>query len=116
MNTRTESTIDCRIGERLKSFRKAAGLSQKELATQIGVSFQQIQKYESGGNRIAAGRLWQLSDILKVKMQRFFEEDEKKKWEENIKINDVQTTTFLRRYYKLQPRARSALLDFLESL
>lgn len=114
MITGRESTMDCYIGKRIKAYRKAAGLSQKELAKKIGVSFQQLQKYESGENRVSAGRLWQISDSLNVEVIHFFSEEEEKK--EKIMVNDIQTRHFLRHYYKLQPRARMALLDFLESI
>ncbi len=112
MNTRTESTIDGSIGKKIKFFRKMANLSQKKLANQIGVSFQQLQKYESGENRITAGRLWVISTILKVEMEVFCSDIGREK----VFVNDVQTTNFLRRYYKLQPESRIALLCFLNTM
>ncbi|MHA1540727.1 MAG: helix-turn-helix domain-containing protein [Alphaproteobacteria bacterium] len=111
MNTRTESTIDRYIGERIKFFRKNSRMSQKQLAGEIGVSFQQLQKYESGENRITAGRLYKVSKILEISMEVFCD----KKEEEKIFINDIQTTRFLRSYYKLQPQSKITLLSFIES-
>jgi transcriptional regulator with XRE-family HTH domain len=49
------------------------GMPQKELAKQLGISFQQVQKYESGANRISASKLWQLCDVLDVVPGYFFE-------------------------------------------
>lgn len=48
-------------------------MPQKELAKQLGISFQQVQKYESGANRISASKLWQLCDVLDVSPGYFFE-------------------------------------------
>lgn len=60
------------IAARLKSARKLAGLNQKELAAKLEVSPQQIQKYESGENRISAGRLWQVAEVLGLQPSYFF--------------------------------------------
>lgn len=69
----TQSTeIDRRVGERLRVFRLARGYTQKDVAERVGLSFQQVQKYEQGLNRITAGRLWQLASILEVDIQDFF--------------------------------------------
>jgi transcriptional regulator with XRE-family HTH domain len=57
---------DAEVGRRVRAQRLARGLSQTELGTKIGVSFQQLQKYENGGNRIGAGRLERIAEALKV--------------------------------------------------
>lgn len=72
-NMRTATAVDAFVGAQLKGLRKSAGLSQTELANQIGVTFQQVQKYERGTNRIGASRLWGLCKVLDVKPDRFFE-------------------------------------------
>ena len=64
--------IDFQVGVRLKARRKTLGISQKQLANCVGVSFQQLQKYESGTNRIGAGRLFQLAQALQVSVEYFF--------------------------------------------
>ena len=64
---------DIHVGRRLMKFRRERGLSQSELARAIGVSFQQVQKYEAGTNRIAASRLWSAAQMLNVEIQVFFE-------------------------------------------
>jgi len=66
------SDIDVRIGALLKQYRKKAGFSQEKLAEALGITFQQIQKYENGVNRIAAGRLYEMSNILNIPVQSFF--------------------------------------------
>ncbi len=61
-----------KLGKKLKKIRIENGIKQKQLALKLGISFQQLQKYESGENRITAGRLWQISQILQVEIQSFF--------------------------------------------
>jgi transcriptional regulator with XRE-family HTH domain len=74
MAKRADAT-DTYVGERIKALRTAAGLSQTELGNRIGVTFQQVQKYEKGGNRVAAGRLAQIADLLDAKITDFFPQD-----------------------------------------
>ena len=63
---KTKNELDQRVGERLRSRRLKMGLSQTELGAAAGVSFQQIQKYEKGANRISAGRMVQFAERLGV--------------------------------------------------
>ena len=65
--------IDKKIGEKIKQIRKSLGLSQIELAERVGVSFQQIQKYEKGASKISAFRLHQISEALGTDIATFFE-------------------------------------------
>ena len=65
--------IDIEIGKRLRQARVAAGLTQTELGVQLGISFQQIQKYEKGRNRIGGGRLYKIARLLGVKITYFFD-------------------------------------------
>lgn len=65
--------IDLHLGKRLRSRRRLLGLSQEKLGGMVGVRFQQIQKYESGANRISAARLWQLSEALEVPIGYFYD-------------------------------------------
>ncbi|CAA2161228.1 hypothetical protein MBRA_06388 [Methylobacterium brachiatum] len=72
-NTQKHATeADRTIGGRIATIRAAQGLSQTSLGAAIGVSFQQVQKYEKGRNRIGAGRLQQIADQLKVPVETFF--------------------------------------------
>jgi len=65
--------IDQHVGSRLRMRRKMLGMSQEQLAGALGISHQQVQKCERGANRIAAGRLQQISHILQVPVAFFFE-------------------------------------------
>jgi transcriptional regulator with XRE-family HTH domain len=66
--------IDVHVGSRLKLRRTMIGMTQEKLGEQLGVTFQQIQKYEKGANRIGASRLQEISRILDVPVAYFFED------------------------------------------
>jgi transcriptional regulator with XRE-family HTH domain len=66
--------IDVHVGARVRLRRTLLGLSQEKLGEAIGLTFQQVQKYERGANRIGASRLWELSGVLDVPVQFFFGE------------------------------------------
>ncbi|HUH10252.1 MAG TPA: helix-turn-helix transcriptional regulator [Brevundimonas sp.] len=71
MNRRTQD-IDAVVGLRMAARRAALGLSQTALAVQLGVSFQQVQKYEKGANRVSASRLHQVATVLGCSVADFF--------------------------------------------
>ena len=64
------STVDKAIGLRLKAFRQQRGLSQTDIGNKLGVSFQQVQKYERGVNRLAGSRLVIVCEVLQVKPEQ----------------------------------------------
>lgn len=66
--------IDAHVGQRITIRRKLLNLSQETLAKKLGVTFQQVQKYEKGKNRISASRLWDYSQILGVEINYFFQD------------------------------------------
>ncbi len=66
--------VDLHVGNRLRMRRTLLGLSQEKLGEAIGLTFQQVQKYERGLNRIGASRLWDISKILDVPISFFFED------------------------------------------
>ncbi len=65
--------VDVHVGHTLRIIRKRAGVSQTALAMQLGLSFQQVQKYERGSNRISASKLWEISQFLHVTVNAFYE-------------------------------------------
>jgi len=65
--------VDVHVGSQLKHRRMLLGLSQERLADELGITFQQVQKYEKGFNRIGASRLWDLSQVLGVSVAYFYE-------------------------------------------
>ncbi len=66
--------VDVHVGSRIQLRRTLLGMSQTELGEASGVTFQQIQKYERGANRVSASRLWRLAIALDVPLQYFFDE------------------------------------------
>lgn len=70
---RSANAVDRRIGQRLKTRRLELGISQERLADLLGVTFQQIQKYEKGVNRVAASRLFDIAAALDVPIAHFFD-------------------------------------------
>lgn len=70
---RTATEVDAFVGSQLRALRKTAQLSQTDLAKRVGVTFQQIQKYERGSNRIGASRLWDFCKVLEVAPGHFFD-------------------------------------------
>lgn len=69
--------VDVHVGARIRLMRKQQGLSQVDLANAIGKTFQQVQKYERGSNRVAASTLYRIAEFLKVNIEDFFEGLEK---------------------------------------
>ena len=71
--TKHPDPVDVYVGGRIKLCRKLLGLSMQAVAKELGLSFQQVQKYEKGANRMGAGRLYALSVILDVPVSFFFD-------------------------------------------
>lgn len=69
---REPEDLDVRIGQMIRAMRTAKGWSQDDLATRVGLSFQQIQKYETGGSRILASKLYELATVFGVDVAQFF--------------------------------------------
>jgi transcriptional regulator with XRE-family HTH domain len=65
--------VDAYVGSRIRARRMAVGMSQDALAEKLGLTFQQVQKYEKGINRVGAGRLWNIAKILDVPITYFYE-------------------------------------------
>lgn len=70
---RATNAVDKRLGQRVRTRRLEIGMSQERLAETLGVTFQQVQKYEKGVNRIAASRLFAISSALEMPVGRFFD-------------------------------------------
>lgn len=120
------------IGKKLRQLRNMRGISQSILATESGVTFQQIQKYEKGVNRISAGRLHDFSKILNVDVNTFYNEvDEElpsaKKYSLGEKDSDKfvsesvmdsrETINLIREYYKIKdPSKRKSIIDFIKAM
>ena len=126
----TPSEMDVHVGQRLRVRRSLLGLSQEKLAESLGITFQQVQKYERGTNRVSAGRLFDLGNILEVPVSYFFEQfgqdpsaavglsDNKQDgFEHEDVMNSKETLDLVRTYYSVQdPSARKDILKFIKSM
>ena len=65
--------VDLHVGKRIRHRRWMVGMTQQQLADKVGIKFQQIQKYETGMNRVSASRLWDIAETLGVTISFFFE-------------------------------------------
>ena len=72
MSVKRPDPVDIEVGHRIRIERLARGLSQTALANQLGVTFQQVQKYEKGVNRVGAGRLTKIAEVLGIEVGTFF--------------------------------------------
>jgi len=118
-----EQDIDLHIGKRLRARRRLLGLTQQQLATVVGVRFQQIQKYECGANRVSASRLWRVAEVLGVTVSYFYDglepatsassPDSVSQAEAAARDESID---LIRAYYQLDERPRQRLLDLAKAL
>ena len=119
--------IDVLVGQRIRALRSAQGISQAELGQQVGVRFQQIQKYESGANRVSASRLLALAQTLGVPVSHFFDglEPSEAKGAQGAGgapgglvdlLADQQFMTLAQDFPKLTQRQREAVLALVRSM
>jgi transcriptional regulator with XRE-family HTH domain len=123
MSPRSPNSTDIHIGKRIRMLRMTRGMSQTDLGERLGITFQQIQKYERGANRVGAGRLQELANLLGVTPAYFFEDGPRVK---PGKSDASETTELLskkdalalaRAFCKIRNRAvRHLLVDFVEHL
>ena len=73
MTEEAPNPVDVHVGRRVRLRRKELGVSQAWLADRLGLTFQQVQKYERGANRISASKLYQIASVLEVPITYFFE-------------------------------------------
>lgn len=70
---RAANPVDVHVGTRIRLRRQVLKMSQEKLGDKLGVTFQQVQKYERGSNRVGASRLWKISEVLEVPINFFFD-------------------------------------------
>lgn len=126
--------VDIYVGGRLRSRRSLVGMSQEKLADSVGITFQQIQKYERGTNRVSASRLWQFSKILEIPISYFFENYSDKPsssapdfglfdnaqegfLSEKDVMNKKETLDLIREYYSIpDPKLRKDLFKMIKTM
>lgn len=107
--------IDTHVGEKLRQFRWLAGLNQTQLAEKMGVKFQQVQKYETGTNRISASRLWMASEALDKPIAAFFPQPEGEAPAEQDEVQDRIDAKLLRRIKDLPDNKRTAVVALIQT-
>ncbi|WP_458097826.1 helix-turn-helix domain-containing protein [Roseomonas sp. WA12] len=133
---RLPSTIDIHVGSRVRLRRMLVGMSQEKLGAALSVTFQQVQKYERGANRIGASRLFDLARILDVPIGFFFDDmpssveggatvnkfrtagrDEPQSGIDDDLLHKRETLELVRAYYQIsEPEIRKRVLDLVRSL
>jgi len=76
MSVKSPDKVDIEVGQRIRMHRNAANMSQTALADELGVTFQQVQKYEKGVNRVGAGRLTRIAGVLNIPVSKLLGVDE----------------------------------------
>ena len=115
--------VDVHVGKRIRHRRWLVGMTQQRLAEDVGIKFQQIQKYETGANRVSASRLWDISETLNVPIIFFFEgiDKSKEKAEDGDAIptdlmGDKEALDLIRSYYSIPENQRRRLFDLARVL
>ncbi|MDH5798348.1 MAG: helix-turn-helix domain-containing protein [Paracoccaceae bacterium] len=113
--------VDVHVGKRVRHRRWMVGMTQQQLAEKVGIKFQQIQKYETGMNRISASRLWDIADALDVPVSFFFEGIE----DSNTAVTgtvpgdvmaDKEAMELVRSYYAIPENQRRRLFELARVL
>ncbi len=129
----TPSDIDVHVGQRMRIRRSLLGFSQEKLAEALDITFQQIQKYERGTNRVSAGRLFELSKVLNVPVSYFFEQmsdsvypgstgfglsdNDQDGFEGPDVMSSKETLELIRTYYSIEnPEMRKDIMRFIKSM
>lgn len=115
--------VDVHVGKRVRHRRWLIGMTQQQLAEKVGIKFQQIQKYETGANRVSASRLWDIADALDVPVSFFFEGLEEGPKAENEKsvapadlMGDKEALDLVRSYYAIPENQRRRLFELARVL
>ena len=124
MSARSPDKTDVHIGKRLRMQRLALGLSQTDVAKRLGITFQQIQKYERGVNRVGAGRLQEMANLFRVTPAFFFEDGPRHKpgqseeaSETTELLADKSNLALARAFNRIRSRSvRHNVLEFVEGL
>ncbi len=117
------AATDAHIGVRIRLRRTLLGIGQQRLASELGVSYQQVQNYECGANRISASMLWELSRALDIPVSYFFDDMPEGPQSGNLAtapsdkaIMRRQTLELVRAFYAVPESARGQLFDFVKSM
>lgn len=122
--------VDVHVGSRVRLRRTLLGMSQEKLGDALGLTFQQIQKYERGANRIGSSRLFKISQILEVPVSFFFDDMPDQVVDQNRGLSDGpaepfeadqlskrETLELVRAYYRVNdPKVRKRIFELVKSV
>lgn len=123
--------VDIHVGKKIRQRRTMLGLSQEAVGDALGVTFQQVQKYERGVNRVGSSRLYDFSKLLAVNVGYFFEEMDRNTASpqaagvaedapapfEHEKMYSRETLEMMRAYYRISdPKVRKRVFELVKSL
>lgn len=115
--------VDVHVGKRVRHRRWMVGMTQQQLADKVGIKFQQIQKYETGMNRVSASRLWEIAAALGVQVSFFFEGIGAGQVSSTQEIDmpgdllsDKEALELVRSYYSIPETQRRRLFDLARVL
>lgn len=115
--------VDVHVGKRVRHRRWMVGMTQQQLAECVGIKFQQIQKYETGMNRISASRLWDIAEALNAPVSFFFEGLSDKADDEAVDgpipgdiLADKEALDLVRSYYAIPETQRRRLFELARVL
>ncbi|MEK9799621.1 MAG: helix-turn-helix transcriptional regulator [Alphaproteobacteria bacterium] len=130
------NAIDMHVGKRIRLRRTLLGMSQEQLGSELDITFQQVQKYERGANRVSASRLWDISQILDSRIKYFFDDMSENtmrssprrvsRGADDVDLSDEQTKDpmarretleLVRTYYSIKtPLVRKRVSDMVKSI
>ena len=113
--------VDVHVGKRIRHRRWMTGVTQQQLAQSVGIKFQQIQKYETGMNRVSASRLWDIAVALNVPVSFFFEgvSEDRPSHAAGMSedyLADKETLELVRSYYAIPENQRRRLFELARVL
>jgi transcriptional regulator with XRE-family HTH domain len=122
--TGVPNPVDVHVGGRIRTRRLLIGMNQETLARALGLTFQQVQKYEGGANRVSASRLSQIAEILSVPIAYFFNDLEPEGAEPNlrelasrVRLQRPETIDLIRSYYAIaDPEIRRQFLEMVKAV
>lgn len=113
-----KNTVDAAVGRRVRARRILVGKSQGDLGDLVGVTFQQIQKYESGQNRISASRLLSIADVLGVPVSHFFDDIDSTSTGAGTssKAQEDQYIALTRQFHRLSEDQKKTVVLMIETM
>ena len=117
--------VDVHVGKKIRQRRWLIGMTQQTLAESVGIKFQQIQKYETGANRVSASRLWDIAEVVGVPVSFFFEGMETAESDVDARdtalapadiLGDKEAMELVRSYYAIPEEQRRRLFELARVL